>query len=128
MLNMWINEARMSLKLYEGCILDYKLNDSVVINLCLNLNELIYSWSWKIAISDCLAVNRSLLSLNGKPFFSGQSYRWAKFQINGWLFVITLLPLNSKDLQNKLQLSVLTKRLKMSKEWRSGINWLTIYY
>ena len=35
----------MTFMLHKGCILNYKFNDSVVINLCLNLNELIYSWS-----------------------------------------------------------------------------------
>lgn len=62
---MWINEARMCLKLYEGCILSYELNDNIVINLCLNLNELIYSRSWKIAVIDCLPVIKSLLATNG---------------------------------------------------------------
>ena len=45
MLNMWIDEARMCSKLYEDCILEYLLNGRVVINLCLDLNELIYSCS-----------------------------------------------------------------------------------
>ena len=33
MLNVWIYEVRMCLKLYEDCILEYKLNGRVVINL-----------------------------------------------------------------------------------------------
>ena len=51
---MWIDEARMCLKLNEDCFLKYKLSSCVVIDLCLNLNELIYSWSWKLAVIDCL--------------------------------------------------------------------------
>ena len=35
----------MNLKLNEYCILDYKLNDNIVINSCLHLIELIYGWS-----------------------------------------------------------------------------------
>ena len=54
MLKVWIDEKRMCLKLYEDCILGYMLNGSVVINLCLVLNELIYSCSWKLAVRDCL--------------------------------------------------------------------------
>ena len=54
MLNVWIDEERMCLKFYEDCILGYKLNGRIVINLCLNLNELIYSCSWKLVIIDYL--------------------------------------------------------------------------
>ena len=43
--NVRINETRIYVKLNEGCILDYRLNDNVVINYCLNLIELIYSWT-----------------------------------------------------------------------------------
>ena len=52
--NVWIDEEKVCLKLYEDCILEYKLNGCVVINLCLDLNELIYSCSWKLAVIDCL--------------------------------------------------------------------------
>ena len=41
--NVWIDEEKMCLKLYEDCILEYKLNGRVVIKSSLNLNELIYS-------------------------------------------------------------------------------------
>ena len=51
---MWIDEARMYLNLNEDCILKYKLSSHVVINSCLNLNELIYRWSWKLVIIDFL--------------------------------------------------------------------------
>ena len=34
--NVWIKKARMNLKLNECYILDYKLNDNVVINPYLN--------------------------------------------------------------------------------------------
>ena len=50
-MNKW---TRMDLKLNECCILDYKLNDNVVINIFLNLIELVYSWSWKITVFDFL--------------------------------------------------------------------------
>ena len=53
-LNVWINESRTNLNLNECCILDYKLNDNVVIHLCFNLIEFIYSWSWKLAVIDFL--------------------------------------------------------------------------
>ena len=42
------------LKLYEDCILGYKLSGSVVISVCLDLNEFIYSCSWKLAVIACL--------------------------------------------------------------------------
>ena len=51
---MWIDEARMYLKLYEDCILKYNLNSRVVINSCLNLNEFIYRLIWKLAVIDFL--------------------------------------------------------------------------
>ena len=52
--NVWIDEEWMCLKLFEDCILEYKLNDNVVIYPYLNLIELIYSWSWKLAVIDFL--------------------------------------------------------------------------
>ena len=62
---MRINETIMYLRLNKDCILDYKLNDNVVINLGLNLNELIYSWSLNITVADFLSEIGSPLKLNG---------------------------------------------------------------
>ena len=53
----------MNLKLNKFCILDYKLNDNIVINLYLNLIELIYSCNWKIAVVDFLSEIESLLTV-----------------------------------------------------------------
>ena len=63
--NVWIDEEWMCLKLFEDCILEYKLNDNVVICSYLNLNEFIYSLSWKIAVTDYLPENSSPLAVNG---------------------------------------------------------------
>ena len=79
--NVWINEARMNLKLDECYILNYKLNDNVVINQCLNLIELIYSWSLKLAIIDFLLEVESPLTRSQISVLTGPSYRWTKFQI-----------------------------------------------
>ena len=90
MLNVWIDEERMCLKLYEDCILEYKLNGCVVINLCLDLNELIYSSSWKLAVIDCLHTVGSPLS----------RYRIAVWLVNmtvGADFQIVGSPLVSRD-------------------------------
>ena len=51
---MWIDEAKMYLKLNEDCILKYKLSSHVMISFYLNLNEFIYRCSWKLAIIDFL--------------------------------------------------------------------------
>ena len=38
MLNVWIDEEWMCLKLFEDCILEYKLNDNIVISILFELN------------------------------------------------------------------------------------------
>ena len=63
--NVWVDKEWMCLKLFEDCIHEYKLNDNVVINPYLNLNELIYGWSWKIVVTDYLPENGSPLTING---------------------------------------------------------------
>ena len=87
---MWIDEARMYLKLNEDCILKYKLNSRVVIHSSLNLNELIYSSSWKLAVIDCLHTVGSPLA----------RYRIAVWLVNmtvGADFQIVGSPLVSRD-------------------------------
>ena len=75
--NVWINKARMNLKFNECCILDYKLNDNIMINPCFNLIELIYSWSWKIAVVDFLPEIGSLLTIIGYYFdWSKWPFSW----------------------------------------------------
>ena len=63
--NVWINEARMCLKLYKDCILEYKLNGRVVINLVWILMSLFIVGAEKLVITDCLPENGSLLTING---------------------------------------------------------------
>ena len=75
MSNMWINKARMYLRLNENCILKYKFSNRVVINPCLNLNELIYSCSWKLAVID-------FLHTVGSPF------DWSIWPL-GWFFKLS---------------------------------------
>ena len=81
MFNVWINESRTNLKLNEYFILTYKLNDNVVIHLCLNLNEFIYSWSWKIVVINFLRKIRSLLTVYRLTVLTSQYDHWVEFQI-----------------------------------------------
>ena len=53
------------LKLKESCILNILLNDDRWNLSCLKWIELIYSWSWKLAVIDCLPINESPLTVNG---------------------------------------------------------------
>ena len=63
--NVWIDEERMCLKLYEDCILEYKLNGSVVINLVWIWMRLFIVGAEKLAVIDCLLKNGSPLTING---------------------------------------------------------------
>ena len=86
MLNVWINEKRTNLKLSECCILDYKLSDNVVNHSYLNLIELIYSCSWKLAVIDFLFEVGSPLTQSRNAVLTDPSYRWTEFQIIGLPF------------------------------------------
>ena len=63
--NVWIDEARMCLKLYKDCILEYKLNGHVVINLIWIWMSLFIVGAEKLAVIDCLLANSSPLTING---------------------------------------------------------------
>ena len=63
--NVWIDEARMCLKLYEDCILEYKLNGRVVINLVWIWMSLFITGAKKLAVIDYLHKNGSPLTING---------------------------------------------------------------
>ena len=62
---MWIDEVRMCLKLYEDCIIEYKLNSSVVIKLIWIWMNLFIVGAEKLAVTDCLPENGSPLAING---------------------------------------------------------------
>ena len=53
------------LKLYEDCILEYKLNGRVVINLVWIWMILFIVRAEKLAVIDCLLENGSPLTING---------------------------------------------------------------
>ena len=53
------------LKLYEDCILEYKLNGRVVINLVWFWMSLFITGAKKLAVIDCLLENDSPLDING---------------------------------------------------------------
>ena len=63
--NVWIDEERMCLTLYEDCILEYKLNGCVVINLVWIWMSLFIVRAEKLAITNCLSENGSLLTIIG---------------------------------------------------------------
>ena len=56
------------LKLYEDCILEYKLNGRVVINLVWIWMSLFIVRTKKLAVIGCLLENGSPLAINGSPF------------------------------------------------------------
>ena len=72
-----------NLKLNESCMLNNLLNDNVVINPCLNLIEIIYSWSWKLAIIDFLLEVESPLTRSQITILTWASDHWTDFQIVG---------------------------------------------
>ena len=86
---MWIDEARVYLKLNEGCILKYKLSSRVVINSCLNLNELIYSCRWKLAVID-------FLHTVGSPLARSRIAVWLVNMTVGLIFQIVGSPFMSR--------------------------------
>ena len=53
------------LKHYEDCILEYKLNGRVVINLVWIWMSLFIVGAEKLAVTDCLLENGSPLTING---------------------------------------------------------------
>ena len=55
----------MCLKLYEDCILEYKFNGSVVINLIWIWMSLFIVGAEKLAVIACLLENGSPLAING---------------------------------------------------------------
>ena len=61
---MWIDEAKMCSKLYEDCVIEYKLNSRVVINLIWIWMSLFITGAKKLAVIDCLHENSSLLDIN----------------------------------------------------------------
>ena len=63
--NMWIDEVRMCSKLYEDCILEYKLNSRVVINLLWIWMSLFIFGAEKLAVTNCQPENGSPLTING---------------------------------------------------------------
>ena len=63
--NVGIDEVKMCLNLYEDCILEYKLNGRVVINLVWIWMSLFIIGAKKLAIIDCLHENGSSLTING---------------------------------------------------------------
>ena len=63
--NVWIDEARICLKLYEDCSLEYKLNGRVVINLVWIWMSLFIVGTEKLAVIDCLLATGSPLTING---------------------------------------------------------------
>ena len=63
--NVWIDEVRMCLKLYEDCILEYKLNGRIVIFLVWIWMSLFITGAKKIVVIDCLHENGSPLTING---------------------------------------------------------------
>ena len=65
MLNVWIDEERMCLKLFEDCILEYKLNGHVVINLVWIWMSLFIVGVEKLAVTNCPPKNGSPLTING---------------------------------------------------------------
>ena len=62
--NMWIDEARMCSKLYEDCILEYKLNDRVVISLVWIWLSLFVVGAEKLAVTNYQSENGSPLTIN----------------------------------------------------------------
>ena len=53
------------LKLYEDCILEYKLNGRVVINLVWIWMSLFIVGAEKLVVTNCLPENSSPLTING---------------------------------------------------------------
>ena len=88
----------MNLKLNECYILNYKLNDNVVINQYLNLIEFIYSCSLKLAVINFLLEVKSPLTRSQITVLTGPSYRWTKFQIVGSSFSRCRIPVSVKRL------------------------------
>ena len=62
---MWIDEARICSKLYEDCVLEYKLNSRIVINLIWIWISLFINGAKKLAVINCLHENGSPLDING---------------------------------------------------------------
>ena len=79
---VWVNEMNTRiLKLNESCMLNNMLNENGWNRCCLNLIELIYSWSWKIVVIDFLLEVRSPLTISRTAVLTWANDRWTKFQI-----------------------------------------------
>ena len=75
MLNVWIDEERMCLKLYEDCVLRCKLSGYIVINLV---------WIWMSLFIDRakkLAVIHFSLTVNSPLMDIGSSFVWTMWSL-----------------------------------------------
>ena len=80
--NVWIDEERMCLKLYEDCILNYKLNGCVVINLV---------WIWMslfIVGAEKLAVIHFSLTVGSPLMDVGSPFIWTMWPLS-WDFKLS---------------------------------------